>query len=278
MQIVVIGGAQRSGTTLVQTLIANALPNAPLLPESHILLDLLSTWKRAKSEWGKTSRLYATRAQAEHYFSSVVATHIADIQSRYPATEYLVLKDPHLIEMMVEIDELLPGSTRVACLRDPRDIVASYLKIGAREFALARETRYSRREIDFICKKINRSYAQFIANALPPDVAIVSYEEIASAPTETLRRLAAETGLPLNPVRLDNLVWLEDEYRHQQEAWRTELEGRPPTPDHVGNFRQLLDSKEIAQVERVCRQLLDRLSLGPEGNGARETIDGKPVV
>jgi hypothetical protein len=47
MKLILIGGAQRSGTTLLQTLLANAI-DEPILPEAHILCDMLTSFKRAK--------------------------------------------------------------------------------------------------------------------------------------------------------------------------------------------------------------------------------------
>jgi hypothetical protein len=47
MQLTLIAGAQRSGTTLLQTLLANAL-DSTVLPEVHILSDILAAFKRAK--------------------------------------------------------------------------------------------------------------------------------------------------------------------------------------------------------------------------------------
>ncbi|MEX0590546.1 MAG: hypothetical protein WD207_05625, partial [Xanthobacteraceae bacterium] len=58
MRIILIGGAQRSGTTIVQTLVANALDGSPVLPESHLLCDIVHAYKRAKTEWQKTSKFY----------------------------------------------------------------------------------------------------------------------------------------------------------------------------------------------------------------------------
>jgi MoxR-like ATPase len=42
MQLILVGGAQRSGTTLLQTLLVNAL-QSPNLPEAHILSDILGS-------------------------------------------------------------------------------------------------------------------------------------------------------------------------------------------------------------------------------------------
>src|SRR4029077_2947951 len=75
MQLIFIGGAQRSGTTLLQTLLANAL-NAPLLPEAHILCDILAAFKRAKEFGHKTSFFYATQNDLSNFFHSITERHI----------------------------------------------------------------------------------------------------------------------------------------------------------------------------------------------------------
>lgn len=267
MRIVIIGGAQRSGTTLTQTLIANALPNAPLLPEAHIPHDLLRSWKRAKSQWTKTSQFYENKGDALHYFQSAMTMHLNDVAARYSAAEYLVLKDPNFVDALPEIVELIPAASILVCVRDPRDIVASFIKIGQRDTERKQTTRYSRREISFICRKINASYRAIIECDIPPSVSLVRYEDIVTYPADTLRRLANETGLPLNPYRADSLTWLEDEYRHQK-TWQTELEGGPPTPRSVGSFRQSLGYFERAQIQRSCDLLIAKLRY------TNETSDG----
>jgi hypothetical protein len=258
MRIVIVCGAQRSGTTLTQTLIANALPNAPLLPEAHIPHDLLRSWKRAKDQWAKTSRIYQTEQDALHYFQGAMSTHLNDIAARHADAEYLILKDPNFIDVLPEIAEIIPSAKTLICIRDPRDIVASFLKIGQRDAERKQKTRYSRREIRFICDKIKSSYQPVIDSDVPAGASLVRYEDIVTDAAETLRRIARDTGLPLDPGRLNSLKWLEDEYRHQ-ETWRTELEGGPPTARSVGSFRQSLSLYERAQVQMSCHTLIRKL-------------------
>jgi len=257
MRIVLIGGAQRSGTTLVQTLIANSLPNAPLLPEAHILCDLLRVWKSAKANWSKTSRFYSSEEEAIRFFRATAALHIKDITVRYLGVEHLVLKNPSFNEVLPEIAEIIPAATVLICIRDPRDIVASFLRIGKRDAERQRITRYSRREVGFICRKINAAYQPLLEERSLSGRAIVRYEDVVADPVSALERLARETGLPLKPDRAHSLVWLEDEYRHK-ETWRTDLEGGPPVQDSIGSYRDLLSRDEQVEVYRSCRPLLDR--------------------
>ena len=78
MRLILIGGAQRSGTTLLQTLLANAL-NAPILPEDHILCDLLTSYKRAKDAAKKTHFFYGSDASLLAFFRSCADRHVAEV-------------------------------------------------------------------------------------------------------------------------------------------------------------------------------------------------------
>ena len=81
MKLIIIAGAQRSGTTLLQTLLANAL-NFPLLPEAHILCDILAAYRRAKEFGIKTGFFYATQDDLLSFFQSIAERHISDIVAR----------------------------------------------------------------------------------------------------------------------------------------------------------------------------------------------------
>jgi hypothetical protein len=271
MRITIVGGAQRSGTTLVQTLIANALPNAPLLPEAHLVCGIMNLRRRIGSGWTKASRFFCSEQDAVEFFKSTVDAYVGCIRSRYRSAEHLVLKDPGFMEVLPEISELLPEATTVVCLRDPRDIVTSFIKIGERERDGKQSTRYGRRDIHFICRKINASYRPFMKSDTPRGIAFVRYEDVVADPVGMLRRLANETGLPLQAGRLDSLVWLEDEYRHK-ESWRTELEGGPPVTDSVGSFREVLNRQERVLVEKLCRALMAKFSYAAEDVWASQTV------
>src|SRR6476661_650048 len=132
MQLVLIGGAQRSGTTLVQTLLANAL-RSPILPEAHILSDILAAYKRAKEVGNKTSFFYPTDDGLRSFFQPFARRHMADIVANAKPGNVLVLKDPNFVQVLDEASTLFRHSCMVVCLRDPRDIAASFVQIGQRQ-------------------------------------------------------------------------------------------------------------------------------------------------
>lgn len=258
MQLILIGGGQRSGTTLLQTLLAHAL-GSPNLPEAHILSDILAAYKRAKQFGNKTSFFYPTHDSLQTFFRSFAERHVADITARSkPGT--LVLKDPNFVLTLDETAVLFPGAIRIVCMRDPRDIAASFVQIGQRQNE-TKPSKYERRDILFISNKILASYQPLLA-AVPPGIVIVRYEDLASDPKACLQALGRDTGLKLSLDGIEDAAWLDAPVRHQA-AWISELEGAKPSPASIGSFKRMLLGEEVAIVQRVCQPIMSQFAYTP---------------
>jgi len=251
MHLIVIGGAQRTGTTLLQTMIADGLTHAPILPEAHILCDLMSVYKRAKSEGMKTSKYYPTTDDLRAFFREVADLHFSALDKIYTQIDHLVLKDPNFSQVLPELFELFPTLKPIICVRDPRDIAASFVKIGERQREIGMETAYTKRNVGLVCKKINASYRFLFECPQSGPLLLVRYESLVRAPVETLRDVGIHLGLPVDPKRSHSSGWLEEPYRHQK-TWVTELEGKEPTAQSVGSYAEILSPKEIGKVEELC--------------------------
>jgi hypothetical protein len=258
MQLILIGGGQRSGTTLLQTLLAHAL-GSPNLPEAHILSDILAAYKRAKQFGNKTSFFYPTHDSLQSFFRSFAERHVADITaSSKPGT--LVLKDPNFVLTLNETAVLFPGAIRIVCIRDPRDIAASFVQIGQRQNE-TKPSKYERRDIHFISNKIMASYQPLLA-AVPPGIVIVRYEDLASDPKACLQALGRDTGLKLCLDGIEDAAWLDAPVRHQA-AWISELEGAKPSSASIGSFKRMLLGEEIAIVQRICGPIMSQFAYAP---------------
>lgn len=261
MQLVLIAGAQRSGTTLLQTLLANAL-HTPLLPEAHILCDILVAYKRAKEHWRKTQFFYPTEDSLLDFFRTFAMRYVEDIGSSTGSPSILVLKDPNFVQVLGELSAIFPDCICIVCVRDPRDITASFLQIGKRESNPDNPSRYSRRDIHFIAKKILLSYAPLLESPQPENVVLVCYEQLATDPRAALQRLSHDAGLELSYDRIDEPLWLTADARHDP-AWVSELEGQKPNPASVGAFKSVMERAEIKILQRVCEPLMRRFDYEP---------------
>jgi hypothetical protein len=252
-----IGGAQRSGTTLLQTLLCNHLPAAPLLSEAHILCRLLSTYQLAASDGEKTTDYYDEDA-LKGFYQALTKRHVADLEARHPGLRHLVLKDPNFVQITADLDALLPEAAVLVALRDPRDIVASFVQIGERERALGREVKYyTDRNIEFFCKKIRQSYEPLVASrGQAANTIMVRYEELVQAPEQVIGRvLEAKGETPAAPASLDQLRWLDAEKRHK-DSWISPLEEGPPSTASVGAYRTVLTGKEIDKVQDRLAEIM----------------------
>jgi hypothetical protein len=259
MKLVLIGGAQRSGTTLLQTLLANAL-DSPILPEAHILSDILGSYKRAKDFGNKTRFFYPTDNELRTFFQSFADRHIADVVGAAKPGAALVLKDPNFAQVLDEASVLLPQALRIVCLRDPRDIAASFVQIGQRQTG-TKPSKYEKRDIGFISQKILASYRPLM-DAAKPSAVIVRYEELAADPTGCLDVLARETALKLSFDRIEQPVWLDAQARHDA-SWISALEGGKPSPASIGSFQRVLRGDEIAVVQTICQPIMSRFGYAP---------------
>ncbi|SCC79431.1 sulfotransferase family protein [Saliniramus fredricksonii] len=252
---ILVAGPQRSGTTLVQTLLCNALEGAVLLPESHILHGLVQTCGRALSEPEKTRYFYETDDALFAYTREIIALHLAGLERRYPDAAHVVLKDPNFAATLDIIARVMPDAPLVMCVRDPRDIAASFIKIGKRE--TDKRNKYARRDINFIAGKINASYEKFLSFGLPPRGCAVRYEDIVARPVAEIARIGKALDLPLH-YDGGALRWLEAGARHKQ-TWISELEEVPPSTASIGDFRATLSRGEIAEIKEKCAAIMDAL-------------------
>jgi Sulfotransferase family len=260
MQLILVGGAQRSGTTLLQTLLVNAL-QSPNLPEAHILSDILAAYKRAKEFGNKTGYFYATDDDLRAFFQSFAERHVADIAAKAKPSAALVLKDPNFIQVLDEAEDLFSRSVRIVCMRDPRDIAASFVQIGQRQSAATKPGKYERRDLNFISKKVLASY-QPLLHTGGPNAVMVRYEAIASDPKGALEALARDTGLDLALDRIDRPVWLDAQARHEA-SWITELEGAEASPSSIGSFKRVLTGDEVAMVQQICEPIMSQFGYAP---------------
>lgn len=204
--LVLIGGAQRSGTTLLQTLLAAAL-GSPNLPEAHILSDILASYKRARAFGNKTKYFYPTDDDLLSFFRSFAERHVADVNAGKPPA--LVLKDPNFSQTLDEAAAIFPRATRIVSVRDPRDIAASFMRIGERESTKGKPERYAKRDIFFVSRKIRASYESLLDDADAQHAVLVRYEDLVRDPEGTLRKVGHDTGLEFSLDRIERAEWLE---------------------------------------------------------------------
>ena len=199
-----------------------SLPN---LPEAHILSDILAAYKRAKEFGNKTGYFYPTDDDLRAFFQSFAERHVADIVAKAKPSAALVLKDPNFIQVAGRgRGTRFPRSVRIVCMRDPRDIAASFVQIGQRQTAATKPGKYERRDINFISKKILASYQPLLHGGQAECRHGPLRGRSPATPKGALRLLLATRDLTLVTRSHRRPVWLDAEARHEA-SWISELEG-----------------------------------------------------
>ncbi len=256
LHIVFIGGPQRSGTTLLQILVANALGNVPILAEAHLICGLIELHQRGIRNWPKTSGFFKDQKDFRNYTRSCIRTILEPISQFYGDSIYIVLKDPNFALWIDSSLELFPNSTFFYCIRDPRDIVCSFLKIEKREKKMQdQREQYRNRNIPFYCSKIKRNFRGLMRSNFEP--IICRYEDLVAEPLSELERLSHISDLPLTLQKIDNLKWPDASLRHKA-SWTSALEEKEPSTESVGNYRKYLSKNEILIVQRKCKSIFDK--------------------
>lgn len=131
MDIVFIAGPPRSGTTLTAGLLQGD-NTYPMLPECTYLSRLMALCNEIQTYPDKTRYESYIKTDDSLYriFQPSVKTMIENSISNFDTKEILVLKDPELSMILGVLPKLIPFKFKiVACIRDPRDVVASWLNV-----------------------------------------------------------------------------------------------------------------------------------------------------
>jgi len=265
-KLILVGGSQRSGTTLVQTLLCNLTESLPVWPEAHHVNDQISSYRDADKLWNKSKFYFGTRVEMQEFYREVARSIVNRGQDHAAMHGTVILKDPRFSGMPDAVFALFPDAYLVSCVRDPRDVVSSYLQIRERERGRRLNATERSKEIIKAAERYRRAYPEYEnhADAVVP----VYYEQVVAHPATVVVEVARKCGLSVRQEDMEVLEWAPEGERHQP-AWVTELEGRPPSSREVGKFRRVLSTREIARVEWICGSELIRYGYVPYAPAAK---------
>lgn len=140
---IVIIGAPRSGTTLLNKIIASSDACFPMLPECSFLTALIRQYFNILnySDAGRFDAFAVNETLLKNIYVNAVSNFIKNTLHNFPKIQrdYLTLKDPELSLF----PDLIPNffgedQTKVICIiRDPRYVVASMFRVNQKKKKLA---------------------------------------------------------------------------------------------------------------------------------------------
>lgn len=266
LNVIVILGPRRTGTTLPNQILCNAPDTNPHIGECQLLTRICSTFKWAQDSYDRVVQWYFDNPQAmQVYFKGQVNEFLRIAAEHHDGVSNLVLKSPELSNYKCELDALIPEARQIVCIRDPRDQIASELQVGKRQLEKGIDAdsarAYKSRNIELLCRKYLKSY-ESVLQGESANTMIVRYEDILLDLQTTLSTLEEFTRLQLSGFNPDS-SWTRFEHKEHLSKMPAYVEqyGSPLDKSRVGRYRQSLSQNEIALIEKECHSILsDRYS------------------
>jgi protein-tyrosine sulfotransferase len=248
-RLIFVGGAPRSGTTLLQHII-DSHPNAFGGPEFDSIPAIVETRRQllAGLEHGRIT-VFCTRQQIDEAFAHLIEQLLRE-------------KTPLNALVFADLLEFLPACRAVHIIRDPRAVVASLLQVGARGQAKCQPMPPTTLEVEAAIHLTKQAVAAGLAaqHRFPQRTLTLIYEELVQQPEPVIHRLCAFLGLTfhhamLQPqaskhpaqdslVRLDDGVWLDPQLGYRSiETSRTDV------------WRRQLDAAQVQAINAAFRDL-----------------------
>lgn len=272
VNLVFVVGAPRSGTTLLQNLIA-CHPDAGTAPETHLFIKITPSllYERNLPPIGKRplpkqlrsnqiNRLFEDLSDSLDLntdlldWSSRLGDHeqiaIRDIVIRFFSTlskdEHTVFieKSPPHVYFTHEINAIIPEAKIINIVRDPRDVIPSINRM-LQQMGKKPRTIYERATI------WNRS----VAAAESTHLFTVRYEDLVSDPQTVMKRVFGYLDLAYSADYLAEHSRISEETVKSNETWKEKNFSRISS-DRIGNFKQCLKTKEIGLIESICGQFM----------------------
>ncbi|MBM3512819.1 MAG: sulfotransferase [Alphaproteobacteria bacterium] len=261
-RLILVSGAPRSGTTLLQALLCTSARAHRMTPEHKYLAGIVSAFSASLQRFESHTRFYfESRSTFLELNRRMIENLVIDAWHRVGEPEVLVLKEPALCPSIPDLLELLPRAEATVVYRDPRGIVASRIEVFRRQrpeapIDNARVEAWARQVVDAyrpVFEQIER---------LQTRVHVVRYESLATG--SAVAPLEAKLGMTFDQSRL----WADADVPFNEERdWVTALMRGPISSSSVDRHGSILTTEQATIVTRETKELVplvDR-ALNPQG-------------
>jgi len=260
-----IGGMNRSGTTLLQSILCSDSSTNPLIHEASYLRNIVEAYAFGIQKFDEHNKYYFSSVNDMRGFTAKWAGEFLNkTRNRYPNAKNLVLKHPPLTARFPDLYELLSAinedSKFLIILRDPRDVVASLVKVGE---TLRSNNESEGNTLPRDMATLANYYMQCYMPALSSQnddyrksLMLVKYEDLVNNPQSTINQLREWSGLELvdfdegDNWKNDNINY--DSLKENKNAWLSDLWGKKLSNSRVGSYKKILKPEEIKLLEKVC--------------------------
>lgn len=259
-EVIFVGGAMRSGTTLLQRILCSTPASNPLITECRYLYSIMQLHENSLRDFDlRVKDYFGGEARFDAFTRESCRRFLAATRERYPEARKLVLKSPELTRHFPTLARWLPGSRFAVIVRDPRDTIASMLEVSRRHREEGRASHMARLGDDM--GRYVGAYLSYYAPLLPHAallegrILMLRYEDLVRDLDRHVSELAAFSGLDLDAAVLRQAAEPASTWESRRSGafsaafWSPSWE-RPPADDRIGSYKERLAAAAVAEIER----------------------------
>jgi hypothetical protein len=263
--VCIIGGAMRSGTTVIHRCLCTGKNTNPYISESWFLADLMRMYR-----WNLTR--YDTRnldqfGDVENFKNLIwsdVRKYLSYVSIKYHDPEVLMLKHPELTYHFVELYSVFKDFKFITIVRDPRDVVASIIKVkNKHEENSIISPQTETKTIKGQCSAYLNYYINLLkySEQMKSRLLFIKYEDFVTNPSEELNRVTEFTGASYDTsiateflpehAKSPNFIKenrLKDNFSGA--FWSDDYQ-KSITSKNIGQYKNILNTSEIKEIENL---------------------------
>ena len=255
----------RSGSTMLQNFISQSTSVGHLVGEAEHFFWLIHAYILGGQQFAqKTRYFFESKNEYVDYHRKLATQYIERVRHIY-GNKRLVLRAPWFTRYLPHVNELLPDSLHVVIVRDPRDIVASLLRVGERQRLRGEPTDFVKENILAIVNEINLNYMTLLnqRKLFTGRIHFLRYEDFVQRPQETAETLGQFLSLhDLAHIVSSKVMELSGiEYSEMQlSPFFSEYWGKGIVSSRIGSYKENLTTAEVSRITQTASNLMRAFS------------------
>jgi len=266
-KLIFIGGSMRSGTTILHKIMCTANEAHPYITESWFLVDQLRAYLWSLQRYDVRYRDYfGEQENFDRFTRDIFERFFRQTRQHLSNPQALVLKNPEISGQFPLLGSWFENALFVINVRDPRDTIASIVKVGEQHKSNNTKSEQSLmgRDMYALSNFFKRYYVEaFDRNSPIRDRTLfVRYEDVMMNVEKQCERMGEFCGLSFSREKIITMgeekagsANMNPETRQKDPysgAFWSELYNKNLSSERIGRHKKVLTPDEIKQIEKYC--------------------------
>jgi hypothetical protein len=249
-----VGGAGRSGTTLIRVIL-DSHPAIACGPELKVIPMMASLWQNFVTANSKAmQQYYLLPGDINNIFNKAI-TSLLEKYWRNSGKSRIAEKSPNNIFFFQHLHHIFPESPLIHVIRDGRDVVASLLKLNWINTATGQPIDYTqdpKKAAEYWLKAVQTGRQTMFDSEIRKKYFEIHYEDVINDTEPTLKKLFEFLGEKWDPVVME----FHNKERNLADESSAEAVSQPLYKTSVGRWKTDLKEEHKAPVKEVAGQTL----------------------